>query len=113
MNGRVKTQTLNQLSQNITATMILQKTMGVKVILGRDINASKYITDSSAVLLNEAAVKVMGFENPVGQLIRSSEGDWHVVGVVKNFIAGDPYAPVEPIVIQGPKKLVWQRLVFV
>jgi putative ABC transport system permease protein len=78
-------------------------TMKLKIIAGRDINTIKYPNDSMAVLLNEAAAKMMGFENPVGQLIRSHEGDWHVVGVVNDFIAINPYAPVEPMVIQGPK----------
>ena len=55
------------------------------------------------MLLNEAAAKLMGFENPVGQLIRSHEGNWHVVGVVNNFVVTNPYMPAEPMVIQGPK----------
>jgi putative ABC transport system permease protein len=79
------------------------KTMGVKVITGRDINIEKYPTDSTAVLLNEAAVKMMGFENPIGEIIRSHEGDWHVVGVVNDFTVSNPYKPVGPVVVQGPK----------
>ena len=78
-------------------------TMKVKIIAGRDINTTKYPTDSTAALLNEAAAKMMGFENPVGQLLRSHEGNWHVVGVVNNFIVTNPYMPAEPMVIQGPK----------
>jgi ABC-type antimicrobial peptide transport system permease subunit len=64
-----------------------------------------YPTDSSAVILNEAAVRVMGFKNPIGQIInRGSWGvDWHVIGVVKDFILESPYDQIKPICIQGPK----------
>ena len=42
------------------------KTMGVKILQGRDIDIYKYPTDSTAVLLNESAVKVMRLKNPIG-----------------------------------------------
>jgi ABC-type antimicrobial peptide transport system permease subunit len=79
------------------------KTMGLHVIAGRDINSFKYPTDTMAVLLNESAVQLMGFKNPVGQFLKNSQGNWQVVGVVKDFNAGSPYHPVGPIIIQGPK----------
>jgi putative ABC transport system permease protein len=57
------------------------------------------------VVLNESAVKVMGFKNPIGQIIDHGafDTDWHVVGVVKDFILQSPYEPVKPMVIQGPR----------
>ncbi|MDB5088029.1 MAG: transporter permease, partial [Mucilaginibacter sp.] len=83
------------------------KTMGLKVIAGRDIDIINYPSDSSAMLLNEASVKIMGFKNPVGQIVRNGEGKdaqlWHVVGVVKDFILQSPYEPVKHMLIQGPK----------
>jgi ABC-type antimicrobial peptide transport system permease subunit len=83
--------------------MNFARTMGMKIVAGRDINPHLYPTDTTAVLLNEAAVRLMGFQHPVGQIIRSQGGDWHVVGVVKDFIINNPYAPAQPVVIQGPK----------
>ncbi len=79
------------------------KTMGLTVMAGRDINALTYPTDTMAVLLNESAVKTMGLKEPVGQYLKSSQGNWQVVGVVKDFIVGSPYFPVFPVIIQGPK----------
>ena len=82
----------------------LLKTAGLQLIAGRDINITNYPADSFAVVLNETAVKTMGFKNPVGQLIYNpyENVSWHVVGVVKDYIAGSPYEAVPPIVIQGP-----------
>ena len=41
------------------------KTMGIKMIAGRDF--SRDYADSNSVILNEAAVKRMGLKNPVGE----------------------------------------------
>ncbi|OOQ61839.1 ABC transporter permease [Mucilaginibacter pedocola] len=79
------------------------KTMGLKVIEGRDIDADKYPSDSLAILLNEASVKVMGFKQPIGQIVKNGDTKLTVVGVVKDFILQSPYEPVRPMVIQGPK----------
>jgi ABC-type antimicrobial peptide transport system permease subunit len=79
------------------------KTMGLDVIQGRDINSLTYPTDTMAVLLNESAVRLIGFKNPVGQFLKNSQGNWQVVGVVRDFNAGSPYHPAGPIIIQGPK----------
>jgi putative ABC transport system permease protein len=82
----------------------LVKTMGLQLIDGRDIDINKYPADSFAVVLNEAAVKTMGFKNPEGQIIRQPYDNitWHVVGVVKDYIAGSPYEEIPPTVIEGP-----------
>ena len=58
------------------------------LVAGRDIDIYRYPTDSFAVLLNETAVKWMGFEDPIGQSLYNPYENtrWHVVGVVKDYI---------------------------
>ncbi len=75
------------------------KTAGLTLLQGRDIDLVHYPGDSMSTLLNEAAVRVMGFKNPIGQIINQ---DQRVVGVVKNFILQSPYDPVKPMIINGP-----------
>jgi len=76
-------------------------TTGTRLLQGRDIDLKAYPTDSTAVLLNESAVKVMRLDNPVGKMIRNGQGiDCHVVGVLKDFIIESPYEAVEPMIIQ-------------
>lgn len=81
------------------------KTIGVKLLAGRDIDVYNYPTDSNAVLLNETAVKDMRLKDPLGAIIKSV-GDtvqWHVVGVVKDFILESPYQKaINPMMIFGP-----------
>ena len=90
------------------------KTAGLKLVAGRDLDLKNYPTDSNAVILNETAVKVMGFKNPIGQIIDPGawNTDWHVIGVVKDFILQSPYEPIKPMVIQGAKAN-WFNLIHV
>jgi ABC-type antimicrobial peptide transport system permease subunit len=83
----------------------ITKTVGLTLLNGRDFDLKNYPTDSSAVLINEAAAKVMGFKQPLGQIIDTGawNTNWHVIGVVKNFILQSPYEPIKPMIIQGPK----------
>ena len=78
------------------------KTVGATILEGRDIDINTFATDSVAMLLNEAAVKIMNFEHPVGEIIKTQGKNWHVVGVVRDFILGSPYEPVAPMLIGGP-----------
>jgi ABC-type antimicrobial peptide transport system permease subunit len=78
------------------------KNLGLKLIQGRGIDARSYLTDSTALMLNEAAVKAMRLKDPVGQIIKFNDKDWHVVGVIKDFILESPYQPIAPMVIAGP-----------
>jgi len=81
------------------------KTLGLQLIAGRDINTQTYLTDSNAMLLNEAAMKIMRLKNPVGATVKYNNLNWHVVGVVKDFILESPYQAIAPMIIVGPKEL--------
>jgi putative ABC transport system permease protein len=75
----------------------------MKLIEGRDIDLTAYPSDSTACILNETAVKAMGFKHPIGQVVTNGDTKFMVVGVVKDFIMEDPFQPIRPIVIEGPK----------
>ena len=81
------------------------RTLGLKLIAGRDISTQTYRTDSNAMLLNEAAVKIMRLKDPVGATVKMDNLSWHVVGVVKDFILESPYQPIAPMVMVGPNQL--------
>lgn len=78
------------------------KTMGLTLLSGRNIDAEHYKTDSTAVLLNETSVKMMGMKHPLGQTLTSGDVALHVIGVVKDFISESPYSPIKPVFITGP-----------
>lgn len=79
-----------------------QSAMGVQIVQGRDIDVYTYATDSTAILLNEAAVKEMQLEHPIGTIVRHGEEVFTVVGVVADFIIDSPYESVWPLMVFGP-----------
>jgi putative ABC transport system permease protein len=79
-------------------------TAGIAILVGRDMDLQRYPSDSTAVLLNEAAAKLMGFAQPVGEIITDDGIEFHVIGVVKDFVLLSPYQKIMPIVLQGCKR---------
>jgi len=78
------------------------KTVGTTLIEGRDIDINNFQTDSTAMIISESALKVMNFDDPLGETVRLIGKEWHIVGVVKDFILNSPYETVAPMVIGGP-----------
>jgi putative ABC transport system permease protein len=67
------------------------RTMGMEMKLGRDFDR-KFLTDSSAIILNESAAKLFGYTDPVGKKISAlvdlnakQTREYTIIGVVKNF----------------------------
>jgi len=81
----------------ITVTHEFGKTVGWQFKEGRDFS-KEFSTDSSALVLNETAVKFMGLKNPVGETIQWDDENYTVIGVIKNMIMESPYDPVRPAV---------------
>lgn len=79
------------------------KTIGVSLVAGRDLDLKKFPSDSSAILINESALKVMRLKDPIGQIVREGDMKWHIVGVIKDFILNSPYYPTEPMIVVGAK----------
>jgi len=69
------------------------KTVGWQFTEGRDFSKA-FVTDSDALVLNQAAVKYMGIKNPVGETIRWNNRNYTVIGVIKDMIMASPYEPV-------------------
>ncbi|SEL54522.1 ABC transporter permease [Parapedobacter koreensis] len=76
-------------------------TLGMELVQGRDLDLTKFPTDSNAALITESAQHAMGFDDPIGKTIRDHEQDWHIVGVVKDVIMGSPFERIRPIVMYG------------
>lgn len=79
------------------------KTCSLILLQGRDIDLTQFPADSTAVLINQAAMQLMGLRDPIGEIIVDNGQDWRIVGVVKDFVFTSPYKKVEPVVLFGPK----------
>jgi predicted permease len=72
------------------------QTMGVKMILGRDFSRD-FPSDSSAVVINEAAWEMMGFEDPIGQKLEWAETQYEIIGVMQNIVMAEATSTVQPL----------------
>jgi putative ABC transport system permease protein len=70
------------------------KTVGWQFTDGRDFSRA-FSTDSSAIVLNEAAVKFMGLKKPVGTIVKWDGKDYNVIGVIKDMLMQSPYEAVK------------------
>ena len=72
------------------------ETMQLKLLDGRFFNGT--LEDKSSIILNEAAVKMMGIENPIGTSVVMHSNPIKIIGVVNDFYynenAGEPIAPL-------------------
>lgn len=82
----------------IAVTYHFINTYGLKLAQGRDMDIGRP-ADSTAIILNEAAVKMMRLKQPLGQSIKWQGKQRTVVGIVENFVWGSPYEPVKPAII--------------
>jgi putative ABC transport system permease protein len=92
------------------------KTVGWQMAQGRDFSKDM-ASDSTGLILNEAAVKLMGLKTPVGETVHWTtdfykDGDFHVIGVVKDMLMESPFEPTQPSVffLRGGKGTVHVRL---
>lgn len=73
------------------------KTLNWKIKEGRDMSR-EFATDSTAIILNESAVKFMGIQDPVGKEMTWEESKFQIIGVVEDIIMQSPYEPVKQTV---------------
>jgi ABC-type antimicrobial peptide transport system permease subunit len=74
------------------------KTMGIKVLEGRDFSED-FKSDTSAILINKAALALMNLKDPIGTELDLWGGKRKLIGVVDDVLMGSPYAPVKPMFV--------------
>jgi putative ABC transport system permease protein len=84
------------------------KTMGMKLLQGRDFSYNIPADTTYGVIINEAVVKRMGWKEPLGKQVRIGGEPQNgekpgpmakVIGVIKDFHQQSLYNPIEPLII--------------
>ncbi|WP_431209653.1 ABC transporter permease [Puia sp. P3] len=79
-------------------------TLGMQIIKGRNLDLAQFPTDSTAIILNEAAVATLGVKDPL-RLILYNHDDlmktitYHVIGVVKDFNYNSLHDKIHPLIM--------------
>ncbi len=77
------------------------QTLGVQLVEGRFFSR-EYGSDSSAIIINETAVKSLGFEDPLGKYILQPRGPQQfnrlkIIGVMKDFHIESMHKAITPV----------------
>jgi len=76
-------------------------TLGIEIVRGRGFSKD-FSTDAAGVLLNEAAVKYFGWDDPLGKTLIYPGGDnreYKVIGVMKDFNFMTLHSPITPFAL--------------
>lgn len=80
------------------------KTVGWQFLKGRDFDIDNP-ADSSGLVINEAALKVMGLQEPIGEPVtwtwwddKSRVMNYTIIGVIRDPVMESPYTPTKPVV---------------
>ncbi|WP_394337520.1 ABC transporter permease [Deminuibacter soli] len=92
--GKDPTQSVLVSTRNVSPGFF--NTMSMKLQAGRDFQANT-VADTANVIVNEAMIAAIGTKRPIGQIIRTDNSVYTVVGVVKNFVYGDVYGQPGPL----------------
>lgn len=91
-------------------------TIGWQFIAGNGFS-SDLATDSAGLVINEAAAKVMGFKEPVGEFVRwepgwRKGGSFKILGVIRNMVMESPFEPATPTIflLDSSKNWVFIRI---
>jgi putative ABC transport system permease protein len=73
------------------------ETYDIEVVQGRNFSRD-FATDKEAYLINQTLAKQLGWDDPLGKTI-ARNGEWKVIGVVKDFQFATLHDRIEPLLI--------------
>jgi ABC-type antimicrobial peptide transport system permease subunit len=77
------------------------QTNGLHLLEGRDIDVAAHPGDTLSCVINEAAARLMKIKHPTGQSLSDEGISWKIVGVVNDFLSGNPNQETSPAIIRG------------
>jgi hypothetical protein len=99
------------LFENVGANYNLIETLGIEMAEGRPYSED-FGADSSKIIFNEAAIRVMNLENPIGKTIRLWDRyDLEIVGVMKDFHFQSLHEQVNPLFFRLSPQNTWNAVV--
>ena len=75
------------------------ETLGIKVLQGRSFSKS-YGDETSKLMVNEAAAKLIGMKDIVGKTILDGDQKKQIIGVVKNFKVRSMHEALQPCIMR-------------
>ncbi|MEO9803336.1 MAG: ABC transporter permease [Reichenbachiella sp.] len=73
--------------------------MGMEIVKGRNYSREVKSDSASAIVMNEAASKAIGWDDPIGKKISQGPNEKTVIGIVKNFHFANMRHHIEPMIL--------------
>ncbi len=87
----------------LTYTLVDEKyveALNLKIVEGRNFSPTEHATDVSAFLVNQSAVKALGWQTALGKKLRRGNGiEGPIIGVVSDFHIGSLKQEIKPLVL--------------
>ncbi|MEP2669303.1 MAG: ABC transporter permease [Cyclobacteriaceae bacterium] len=99
------------LFENIASNYDLIETLGVELAEGRTFSED-FGADSTKIIFNEAAIRIMNLENPIGKTIKLwGRYDMEIIGVVKDFHFQSLHEVVNPLFFRLSPRNTWNIMI--
>ncbi len=82
------------------------KTMHLQLAGGRDFSKD-FATDSVGYLINESALKRIGYKDPIGKPLTFWQKKGTIIGVLKDFHFNSLHTPITPLVLRLGENIEW------
>ena len=82
------------------------KTLNIRILDGRDFSKD-FPTDSVGYILNEQALKKIGYKNPIGRPLTFWGKKGTIIGIIKDFHFNSLHVPVNALVIRNGETDGW------
>ena len=79
-------------------------TFGMQMVKGRNFDLAKFPTDTMGIILNEAAVAMLGVKDPLNLILYNHDDQFnlltfHVIGIVKDFNYNSMHDKIHPLLM--------------
>jgi putative ABC transport system permease protein len=81
------------------------KTIRATMLYGRDF--SHEFADSASYIINEQALKIIGYKNPIGMPLTFWGKEGTIIGVVKDFHFNSLHVPINPMILRLKTGALW------
>jgi hypothetical protein len=86
------------------------KTMKLEFVKGRDFSKD-FATDTAGYILNEAAVKQIGYKDPIGRPLTFWGKKGAIIGVLKDFHINSLHEVIKPLILRLGESESWGNMV--
>jgi putative ABC transport system permease protein len=82
------------------------KTLDAQISQGRDFSPN-FTTDSAGYLLNETALKIIGYKDPIGKPFTFQHKRGTIIGIIKDFHFNSLHENINPLVLGLNENMKW------